>query len=63
MRVPAAAVAFVLAFAATAAPAQTNPRYIRFPGVPAAVKGLYLPDPPQPPPGSSCGAGAAAVRR
>ena len=28
--------------------AQSNPRYVRFPGVPGSVKGaLYLPDPPQ----------------
>jgi hypothetical protein len=40
-----------LVFVTTAAFAQSNPRYIRFPGVPASVKGaLYLPDAPQPAP-------------
>jgi pimeloyl-ACP methyl ester carboxylesterase len=38
-------------FFTSAAFAQSNPRYIRFPGVPASVKGaLYLPDAPAPPP-------------
>ena len=38
-------------FAAAAAAAQSNPRYVRFQGVPASVKGaLYLPDAPQPAP-------------
>ena len=37
--------------AAASASAQTNPRYVRFAGVPASVKGaLYLPDAPQPAP-------------
>ena len=40
-----------LVFVATAAFAQSDPRYIRFPGVPASVKGaLYLPDAPKPAP-------------
>jgi hypothetical protein len=38
-------------FAAAAAAAQTNPRYVRFQGVPTSVKGaLYMPDAPQPAP-------------
>ena len=38
-------------FNAVSAAAQSNPRYIRFAGVPASVKGaLYLPDAPQPAP-------------
>ena len=38
-------------FNALSASAQSNPRYIRFAGVPASVKGaLYLPDAPQPAP-------------
>ena len=38
-------------FITSAAFAQSDPRYIRFPGVPASVKGaLYLPDAPAPPP-------------
>jgi hypothetical protein len=38
-------------FVATVAFAQSDPRYIRFPGVPASVKGaLYLPDAPKPAP-------------
>jgi len=36
---------------AGSASAQSNPRYVRFPGVPASVKGaLYVPDAPLPPP-------------
>jgi hypothetical protein len=38
-------------FAAAGASAQSNPRYVRFQGVPASVKGaLYMPDAPQPAP-------------
>src|ERR687891_359095 len=38
-------------FNAGSASAQSNPRYIRFAGVPASVKGaLYVPDAPQPAP-------------
>jgi hypothetical protein len=41
----------ILGFIANPASAQSDPRYIRFPGVPASVKGaLYLPDAPAPPP-------------
>src|SRR5688572_24445153 len=40
-----------IAVTAASAFAQSNPQYVRFPGVPASVKGaLYLPDPPQPAP-------------
>jgi hypothetical protein len=36
---------------AGSASAQSNPRYVRFPGVPASVKGaFYVPDAPLPPP-------------
>jgi hypothetical protein len=40
-----------LLFITSGAFAQSDPRYVRFPGVPASVKGaLYLPDAPAPPP-------------
>ena len=40
-----------LVFITSAAFAQSNPRYVRFPGVPASVKGaFYLPDAPLPAP-------------
>src|SRR6187200_3169148 len=39
----------VLLVSATAAQAQSNPRYVRFSGVPASVKGaFYQPDAPKP---------------
>ena len=45
---PAVAAIIVSLFIAIAAQAQSNPRYIRFAGVPSAVKGaLFTPDPPQ----------------
>jgi hypothetical protein len=41
----------IMFITASAVLAQSNPRYIRFPGVPSSVKGaLYLPDSPQPAP-------------
>ncbi len=54
MKITPAAVIMGMAlvcFAASPAPAQSNPRYIRFAGVPNSVKGaLYGPDAPQKPP-------------
>lgn len=46
-----AALSLLLLMIAQAAQAQSNPRYIRFAGVPSAVKGaLFTPDAPQKPP-------------
>jgi hypothetical protein len=52
MSVRSCAIALLgVVFAAAAVSAQSNPRYVRFQGVPASVKGaLYMPDAPQPAP-------------